>query len=561
MKLDENDLRALLREEADTIIPAGDGLTKIQSRVQRRRNRLRWMRPAIAVTAASALIVAGAVTYGQVTHDDQSAQLPADGLTQSPEPSPSGAAVPGQALWTGPEGASWRSDADQTALHFLSDHLQMPYLDTVVSSTVRGDSAEVAVGRVLPSDTKQAVPATTITLQRASGTWYVESARADQLTVTRTSVNASTVTVGGRITGVDESIQVELRAGDTAQPLAHASTPGGGQDSPWQVTLERPATDATRLTVVVYLPSGLDGNAARVVAVPLDTGDGPGPTTAYPTVFYAAVDSRIAKLSSTDGSVVSYLTEQQPGGGDSDPQLVGNQVYFLRGSGSCANALMSVPTSGGGATGVYTPNNATVTGYAASSDGHRLAVVEQSCADAGQQRVVVSDSSTGATMTTPWAAQPPSVEGDPAWSSDGKQLAATVRTGTLWGVRVWNPFNISSPLDGKALVSPHDGCALSDPVWTPDSLAAAEVCGPTSFAIAFFDPTTLQVRSYSPSIQAGPSGRMAASSTGVLLVGTGSGDTAGPMLAVTPTAVSKLTSGGCVISQPSAAACPDGGTW
>ena len=560
MKLDENDLHALLREEAETIIPAGDGLAKIQRRVERRRNRLRWMRPALAVTAAGALIVAGAVTYGQVTHDDQSVHLPADGLTQSPAPSPSGAAVPGQALWSGPDGASWRSDADQTALHFLSDHLQMPYLDTVVASTVRGDSAEVAVGRGLPSETKRAVAATTITLQRASGTWYVESARADLLTVTTTSVNASTVTVSGRLTGVDESIQVELLAGDSPQPLAHASTPGGGQDSPWQVTLERPVTDATRLTVVVYLPSALDGNAARVVALALDVGDGPGPTAAYPTVFFAASDGRIAKLSSTDGSVISSLTQQQPGGGDSDPQLVGNQVYFLRGAGSCANTLLSVPTSGGGATGVYTPSNATVTGYAVSSDGHRLAVVEQSCADAGQQRIVVSDSSTGTTATTPWAAQPPSVEGDPAWSPDGTQLAATVRTGTLWGVRVWNPFTATSPLDGRALVSPHDGCALSDPVWTPDSLAAAEVCGPTSFAVAFFDPTTLQVRSYSPSIPAGPSGRMAASSTGVLLVGTGGGDTVGPLLAVTPTAVTKLTPGGCVMSQPSAA-CPNGGTW
>jgi len=43
----EDTLAALLREEADTIVPAGDGLQKIQKRVAAKR-KTRWVLPGAA---------------------------------------------------------------------------------------------------------------------------------------------------------------------------------------------------------------------------------------------------------------------------------------------------------------------------------------------------------------------------------------------------------------------------------------------------------------------------------------------------------------------------------
>ena len=70
------------------------------------------------------------------------------------------------------------------------------------------------------------------------------------------------------------------------------------------------------------------------------------PTGGAPTYFYGIKNGRVTKFHSSDGSSVDYLTDPQPGGGADDPQLVGNDVYFLQGAGTCANALMKVSTAG-----------------------------------------------------------------------------------------------------------------------------------------------------------------------------------------------------------------------
>ena len=42
-------LREALQEEADTVVPSGDGLSRIQGRVRSERSRQRWMRPALVL--------------------------------------------------------------------------------------------------------------------------------------------------------------------------------------------------------------------------------------------------------------------------------------------------------------------------------------------------------------------------------------------------------------------------------------------------------------------------------------------------------------------------------
>ena len=89
MKFDDETLRALLREEAETVKPTGDGLTRIQERVseqqQRRRFGAPWMRPVMAAAAALVLVAGGAVAYTQLSSGgSQSLKIPAGPGTPSP---------------------------------------------------------------------------------------------------------------------------------------------------------------------------------------------------------------------------------------------------------------------------------------------------------------------------------------------------------------------------------------------------------------------------------------------------------------------------------------------
>src|SRR4051794_37731040 len=65
-------LRSALRDEADTVTPAGDGLARIQQRVQKRDSRQRWLRPTLALgsAAALALIGVGAAVFVNSSGDD-----------------------------------------------------------------------------------------------------------------------------------------------------------------------------------------------------------------------------------------------------------------------------------------------------------------------------------------------------------------------------------------------------------------------------------------------------------------------------------------------------------
>jgi hypothetical protein len=61
----------------------------------------------------------------------------------------------------------------------------------------------------------------------------------------------SPMTVGGRITGVDESIRVQVRQPSTASPLGEsAGIPAGGQSTPWSVRVPFHGATAPALTVV-----------------------------------------------------------------------------------------------------------------------------------------------------------------------------------------------------------------------------------------------------------------------------------------------------------------------
>jgi hypothetical protein len=110
----------------------------------------------------------------------------------------------------------WRLSPDTTALAFTNGYLQFTNVDRAVATTVRGDEAWVAVG--YRAESRAEVTAAVIHLAQIgappSRPWEVVGSDDTTLTLTTPACGArvtSPVSVGGRITGVDESLRVQVR--------------------------------------------------------------------------------------------------------------------------------------------------------------------------------------------------------------------------------------------------------------------------------------------------------------------------------------------------------------
>ena len=565
----ERQLREALHAEAAGVQPRGDGLTRIQQRVAAPRRP--WLRPALAGLTALALAAAGAgawVTLSGGDSGDVATITPAESPRESPseEPSPSATATPSATpanapLW--PVGSTaagdWQRDPASTAKHFMDDYLQMPAVDQKGDVQVDSTHATVQMGRVLPSESKKYVVATTVSLDldKRTGLWWVTGASADYLSVTQPAAHdgiGSPVTLSGRITGVDESVRGEVRDAD-GKVLGSAFVGGGGQDSPWSVQVTYSGAPAA---VVAWTASALDGAPQRVVVVPVSAAAspaGPGEPTgsgSYPATVVGAVSARIAVLSSTDGTLVRYLTDRQPGGGDSDPRVVGDQVYFLRGGGTCANSVMRVPLAGGTATSVYAPQGATVGGYDVSSSGDLVMTLE-SCTDAGAQKVLVMGAD-GRSNSTAFRPSPPMVVGNPSWAPDGRHVAAVVRTGNLAGVSVWDAWAMTTITSGGTTCGPQGDMPVAV-TYDGDRLVAAYGTG-----------GQVEVRSCSTggvvfTVGANDVSGLDSDGHGHLVTTLLGGDSIGGIAIWDGTKVRVLDTGGCTSTDPAPYRCPTQPTW
>lgn len=253
--------------------------------------RARW-----AIVLASLAIVAAAVlTVVVLNNDDKpSGTAPAPGATvtqpgptvtitatrqptssQTPTTSPSHRTFRYQPLWpfTSESGAAawqqayrsggkqpWHLDPAQTALSFTTGFLDFDEIGLVVSQSVRGDEAFVSVG--YRADKNPPSTAAVIHLARLGqgddAPWEVVGTRDSSLTLTQPrygAVAGSPLTVGGRITGVDESIRVDVRQASTGARLGTSCCVAAGGDAhPWstQVTFQ----GATDPAVVIVASTG-----------------------------------------------------------------------------------------------------------------------------------------------------------------------------------------------------------------------------------------------------------------------------------------------------------------
>ncbi|MFD9971707.1 hypothetical protein ACFWYA_26815 [Streptomyces sp. NPDC059011] len=149
----------------------------------------------------------------------------------------------------------WHLDPDQTALAFSRDFLGFVEIDRVTSSKVSGRHARVGVA---PSGTEGGTAAVIHMVRFGTGAdapWEVVGTDDTTFSLTAPAYGAlvrSPLATGGRITGVDESIQVQVRQPSSDAPLGTSKccTSAGGENQPWSVAVPFSGARDPVLTVV-----------------------------------------------------------------------------------------------------------------------------------------------------------------------------------------------------------------------------------------------------------------------------------------------------------------------
>ena len=151
----------------------------------------------------------------------------------------------------------WRLEAAHTALTFAQDYLGYDEIDRVVSQQVSGDQAWIGLGTKVVQGAGGA--AAVLHLARI-GTgpdrpWEVVGSRDSILSIAVPrygSKVSSPLTLGGRITGVDESLHVQVLALGSKRALGEVQgISAGGHRQPWSVTLPYLSCTSSVITVAV----------------------------------------------------------------------------------------------------------------------------------------------------------------------------------------------------------------------------------------------------------------------------------------------------------------------
>ncbi|GEL17089.1 hypothetical protein PA7_09260 [Pseudonocardia asaccharolytica DSM 44247 = NBRC 16224] len=160
----------------------------------------------------------------------------------------------------------WHLDAEATALGFTQGYLGFTGIDRVTSYTENGADAWVGVGFALPNGRE--TTASVLHLARfgdgLDAPWEVVGTRDETLVVDTPAYGSpvtSPVTAGGTITGVDESLRLQLRTLGRDTPVGEfCCVPAGGQSARWSATV--PFTDAGAGPMTLVVSTG--GHVADV---------------------------------------------------------------------------------------------------------------------------------------------------------------------------------------------------------------------------------------------------------------------------------------------------------
>jgi hypothetical protein len=151
----------------------------------------------------------------------------------------------------------WHLDAEQTALSFTTGFLGFTEINQVVSRSVQGDDARIRVGYKPGGKAPPSVAAELHLVrigQGADAPWEVVGTVDTTLTLDRPRYGVpvtSPLTASGLITGVDESIRLEVRQPSSARPLGTSCcAPAGGTSQPWSARVTFKGATDPALTLI-----------------------------------------------------------------------------------------------------------------------------------------------------------------------------------------------------------------------------------------------------------------------------------------------------------------------
>jgi hypothetical protein len=152
----------------------------------------------------------------------------------------------------------WRLDPGETAVAFAQTYLGYTEIDRVVSREVNGDEAWIGVGATPPEGRLNAAAVLHLarigTGELNTRPWEVVGSRDTTLTVTtpRYGSQVGTVlTLGGRITGVDESLSITVHTLGGPVLGQVNRIPAGGTRQPWSATLLVDSSKSRVATVAI----------------------------------------------------------------------------------------------------------------------------------------------------------------------------------------------------------------------------------------------------------------------------------------------------------------------
>jgi hypothetical protein len=394
----EDRLRDLLRSEATTIVPAGDGLARIRERVARRRRARFWVFPSAAVATAAA--VAAFVLIAPDDHKTQTLQPASPTATTEPSGSPApvvpddgGMPLDVPAIWpftTQQEAAGWASrypyaeNGLDVGRHFVADHLGLTGVEvsqTCVSCAV----LQLKAGATSVGEITLARVGVGFASGHGTQVYTVVGVGGTDLTVTSPAAGTAITSptgVTGRITGVHENVQLRLLT-SSGDELATTGAPAGGE-VPWSATMSWTRSDWTHGSVVGVTRSDKDGSVTRVVAVPVTR------STASPTAsFVGRVDGHISLFDASTGKVLRRLTYPPAGATDSSPAWSHGTLLWvrIRSGATCGYELDRL--DGNTASTVVRSGTVSISTPQLSPSGAWQAWVEVACAGSAN-RVVVS---------------------------------------------------------------------------------------------------------------------------------------------------------------------------
>jgi len=294
-------------------------------------------------------------------------------------------------------------------------------VNRVISVADESGGKVVTLGRVLQGEGNNLFAVTSVHLTPYEKSWIVTGATDPNSYMSISSpAPGSTiitpVTVTGPGFGQDEGIQLDIRdaTSDTSYGSTHFTTGNGIEQWSEGISFNRPSTPIGVLVAVDS--SNADGGPARIVAQQVLFS--PAQPNQPPPYFYAVKNDRITKFASRTGQEIQYLTAPQPGGGISDPQLSGTDIYYIQAAGTCANALMKVPASADGSAAgesVASPDNGyLITAFAVA--GPYVTTVQTACDPARSPQARLVTQANGGGDIISFNSLPPEIVGDPSWN-------------------------------------------------------------------------------------------------------------------------------------------------